>query len=88
MDEREERQRTLRERNEATREESRMNIEEPRMTLNDVAEEMNVSLSTARRLFRFEPEVEVFHIRGTKRPMIRVPREVFRRVIRRKSNPS
>lgn len=72
-----ERQEELRERNAAG--------ERPAdsLTLVECARELNVSLSTARRIFRHEPGVETFRTPGSTRPLIRVPRAVLDRVRRR-----
>ena len=80
IEERDERQQELKARNEETWDSSFM-------TLDDCARELKASPSTARRLFRFEPGVEVFHTPGSRRAIIRVPREVFERVCRRAANP-
>lgn len=80
MDERDARQRALKQQNE----------ERPAgdyMTLGDCAREMKVSYGTARRLFRWEPDVKLVRTRDSQRPIIRVPREVFERVMRRSANP-
>ena len=79
-EEREERQRELRERNQEEWTPAFLRLE-------DCAGWMNVSKATARRIFRFEPGVEVWHTPGSKRPIIRVPREVFERVLKRSANP-
>jgi hypothetical protein len=56
------------------------------MTLDDCAREMRVSRPTARRIFRNEPGVEVIRTPGSKRPIIRVPRAVYERVLARNTN--
>lgn len=57
------------------------------LTLNDCARLMKCSHGTARRMFRHEPGVEIWRTPGSHRPIIRVPREVFDRVMRRSANP-
>jgi hypothetical protein len=78
--ERSERQQTLRERNQEV-------WDAEFLTLEDCALAMKISRSSARRLFRFEPGVEVWHTPGSRRPIIRVPRSVYDRVMRRSANP-
>ena len=80
MEERTERAQALRER--VQREE-----DPDFMTLDDCAKIMKTSRTTARRIFRNEPDVQVWRTPGSKRPMIRVPRAVFERVLRRTANP-
>lgn len=79
-DERDERQRALKNRNEET-------WDSGYLTIQDCAREMKISRATAHRIFRFEPGVEAFRAPGSHRPMIRVPRVVFDRVQRRHANP-
>ena len=77
LQERQERQSALRQKNEAAP------AEQP-LSLGDCARLMKVSLSTARRIFVSEPGV--IHLRtrpSSKHIIIRVPREVFNRVMRR-----
>lgn len=81
-DERAERQAALRERNEEV-----LGRNEDSLTIADCARELNVSLSTAWKMFRFEPGVAKFRTPGSQRPMIRVPRAVIDRVKRRSANP-
>ena len=57
------------------------------LTLAECARRMKMSPSTARRIFRHEPGVEVVLTPGSRRPIIRVPRSVFERVMRRSANP-
>jgi len=57
------------------------------LTLNDCARLMRCSRGTARRLFRSEPGVELVRTPGSHRPIIRVPRSVWERVMRRSANP-
>lgn len=80
MEERAERQGELRQRNEET-------WDSGFMTLKECASEMKVHPGTARRIFRQEPGVEVWRTPGRHRPIIRVPRSVFERVMRRSANP-
>jgi hypothetical protein len=81
MEERSERQRALRRQNEEQWDDPDL------MTLDDCAREMKVSYSTALRIFRREPDVKLIVPPGRRRPIIRVPREVFERVLRRSANP-
>lgn len=80
MEERSERQRALKERYE---EQDDLDL----LTLEECARLMNASKGTAWRLFRQEPGVKKIRTPGSRRPMIRVPREVFERVMRRSTNP-
>ena len=80
MEEREERQRSLKGRNEEV-------WDAEFMTLNDCARLLKMSRGTARRIFRDEPGVELVHTPGSHRPIIRVPRAVYDRVMRRSANP-
>lgn len=56
------------------------------MTLDECAAEMKVSKPTARRIFRNEPGVEVIRTPGSRRPIIRVPRAVYERVLLKNTN--
>jgi len=80
MDQRSERQRALREQNQEV-------WEEGFLTLEECARDMKISRSTARRIFRNEPGVEIWRTPGSHRPIIRVPRAVYDRVMRRSANP-
>ena len=80
MEERSEHQQALKERNEEQ-------WDHEFMTLEDCARAMKTSRSTARRIFRHEPGVEVWLTPGSHRPIIRVPRSVYERVMRRSANP-
>lgn len=83
--EREERQRELKERlEEPPRDPDRL---PEKLTLAECARELRCSRGTARRLFRWEPDVEVTYVPGSRRPIVRVPRFVFERVRRRSTNP-
>jgi AraC-like DNA-binding protein len=80
IEQRAERQQALKERNQEQ-------WEEDMLTINDCARLMKCSRSTARRIFRHEPGVEVVRTPGSHRPIIRVPRSVYNRVMRRSANP-
>lgn len=80
MEETGERQRTLKDRNEER-------WDDEFLTLEDCARILKIHPGTARRLFRQEPGVEVWQTPGRHRPIIRVPRSVFERVLRRSANP-
>lgn len=82
MDERAERQQALKERNEEV-----LGRNEDSLKIADCARELNISLSTARRMFRFEPGVERLRTPGSTRPLIRVPRAVIDRIKRRSAIP-
>lgn len=56
------------------------------LDLGEVAVELKVSRSTARRLVRNEPGVHPLLTPGSSRPMIRVPRSVVERILRRFTN--
>lgn len=53
------------------------------LTMNDCARRLNISRSTAHRLFGREPGVERILSPGSRRPMLRIPHAVFERVLRR-----
>lgn len=57
------------------------------MDLDEVAHLLRVSRATARRWFRNEPGVHLLVTPGCKRPVIRVPRAAYERVLRRTANP-
>lgn len=80
LEEREERQGALKDRNGEK-------WDEEFLTINDCARLMKISRETARRLFRHEPGVELVHTPGSHRPIIRVPRAVVERVLRRSAIP-
>ena len=80
MEERAERQRALKERMEEQ-------WDEAFLTIDDCARRMKVCRATARKLFRHEPGVHIWHMPGARRSIVRVPREVFDRVMRRTANP-
>jgi hypothetical protein len=80
MEERSERQRALKDLNEERWDSDFLKLE-------DCARIMKTSRSTARRIFRNEPDVELVRTPGSHRPIIRVPRAVFDRVMRRSANP-
>ena len=79
-DEKSERQQALKEKNEEQ-------WDPEFLTLADCARLMKCSRGTARRLFRNEPGVEVWRTPGSHRPIIRVPRSVYDRLMRRSANP-
>lgn len=85
MEQREERQRELKARlEELPRDPDKL---PEKLTIAECARELRVSHGTARRLFRWEPDVEVTYVPGSSRPIVRVPRFVFERVRRRSTNP-
>jgi hypothetical protein len=57
------------------------------LTLDDCARMMKVCRTTAWKIFRHEPDVERWHTPGSRRPIIRVPRVVLERLMRRSANP-
>ena len=57
------------------------------LTLQECARLMKCHPGTARRIFRNEPGVEMWRTPGRRRPIIRVPRSVYDRVMRRSANP-
>lgn len=77
---REEREAELRERNQERWDQEYLKLE-------DCARLMNISRSTARRIYRHEPGVDLILAPGSHRPIIRVPRSVFERVMRRSEIP-
>jgi hypothetical protein len=80
MEERAERQATMRDRLAA--EEGQRDL----LTLAEVAKELNVSRSTAWRLLKNEMGVNLIRTPGSKRPIIRVDRSVIGRILRRTAN--
>ena len=80
MAERSERQQALKERNEEQ-------WDPEFMTLADCARILKVCRATVRKMFCHEPGVEVWRMPGSRRAIIRIPREVFERVLRRAANP-
>jgi predicted transcriptional regulator len=60
---------------------------EKEYTFREIADELDVSHSTVRNLFRREPDVHRVGVPGSKRPAYRVPAHVYERVKRRISNP-
>jgi hypothetical protein len=80
MEQKNERQQALKERNEEQ-------WDPEFMTLEDCARILKTSNTTARRIFRNEPGVELVRTPGSHRPIIRVPHAVFERVLRRSANP-
>jgi hypothetical protein len=57
------------------------------LTPAEVASILRVSVSTARRLFRSEPEVVPLRTPGSHRSIMRIPRSVVDRILRRMANP-
>ena len=57
------------------------------LTLAGAAKELRVSVSTARRLFRSEPGVNVLRTPGSRRTIMRIPQSVIERIRRRTANP-
>jgi hypothetical protein len=57
------------------------------LTLDEAAKQLRVSVSTARRLFRGEPDVEMLRTPGSRRAIMRIPRSVMERILRRMANP-
>lgn len=57
------------------------------LKLKEAARVLNVSYSTARRLLRNEPNVYPLRTPGSKRPIVRIPRSVIERLLRRSANP-
>lgn len=74
-------------RQEALREKNGETWDDEFLTMNDCVKLLKVSRSTAHRLFRREPGVERILSPGAHRPIIRVPRSVFERVLRRSEIP-
>ena len=79
MEQKAERQRALREANDER-------WDEEFLTLGDCAARMKTSRSTALRIFRHEPGVEIVRTPRSHKPIIRVPRSVYERVLRRSEN--
>lgn len=75
------------ERQEALKDRNRETWNDEFLTINECALRLKMSRSTAHRLFRREPGVERILSPGSHRPMLRVPRSVFDRVLRRSENP-
>ena len=57
------------------------------VTLAEAATELHVSVTTARRLFRGEPGVNMIRTPGSRRAIMRIPRSVIERIRRRTANP-
>lgn len=57
------------------------------LTLAESAKELRVSVSTARRLFRSEPGVNILRTPGSRRAIMRIPQSVIERIRRRTANP-
>jgi excisionase family DNA binding protein len=55
------------------------------LTVQEAARLLHVSASTARRMLRREPGVHSFLTPGSRRPILRIPREVIERILRRTS---
>ena len=75
MEQKEERQRALKERNEE-------HWDDDDLTFAEIARMLKCSRGTARRLFRWEDGVKLLRTPGSHRPIVRVPRHVFDRVMR------
>jgi hypothetical protein len=56
------------------------------LTLTEAARALKVSLSTARRMLRNEPGVNVMRTPGSRRPIIRIERGVIDRLLLRSAN--
>jgi hypothetical protein len=56
------------------------------LTLEEAARQLKISRSSAWRLLRHEPGVNLLRIPGSRRVMIRVERNVIDRILRRTAN--
>jgi hypothetical protein len=83
MEERALRQEDMRERLQEQEKDDKRDL----LTLLEVARELKVSYTTARRLLRKEPGVNLIRTPGSRRPMVRVERSVVERIRRRTVNP-
>jgi len=57
------------------------------LTVAEAAKLLRVSKATATNLLRHEPGVHMLRTPGSKRPIMRIPRGVIERILRRTANP-